>query len=77
MFTDDERDTLQYDFDHVVDMISELEMKLNDLSDEVDKLKKWAEYNKSVMSACNEMWNQCRDDNYWEFYNKNEYGREE
>lgn len=57
MFTDDERDTLQYDFDHVVDMISELEMKLNDLSDEVDKLKKWAEYNKSVMSACNEMWN--------------------
>lgn len=53
------------------DTITDLNWKLDELRDEVEKLKKWAKYEKMVTSVCNEMWNEYRNDNYYEFHDNN------
>lgn len=66
------REDLRQEIDSMNDTITDLNWKLDELRDEVEKLKKWAKHEKMVTSICNEMWNDYRNDNYYEFHNNDD-----
>lgn len=63
---------LWQEIDSMNDTITDLNWKLDELRDEVEKLKKWAKHEKMVTAVCNEMWNDYRNDNYYEFHNNDD-----